>query len=744
VKDTDDPAEAALDGEAEVARITEVDITGAARALAVLRWSDFLLVVGCGSIAVATVPETLLQVYRGQLSAAGMSLAMILGFGFVTYTGWRHVGVIEPRVWRAYLWVFPLLSVVAGALALGSISTFVEKGWHALDEFSWFIQLGTALQFVGIAIPGFVCILLLRRWWIPAAGMTLRALLEGLTARAGAEAQRLKLVPRAQLVRGLLFGLAGAAVLITLAFLPMTTEGGRPSTFLRANRSISLFGFFLLVRGRRYFQVSADSLLAIDKRSPILFLRSFADDERQRYRSSQRALLDFSLETRLANHFQRFGPFIAIGSPKDKIPQPGAARVRLKDEEWKARVQAWMNEAKLIIMYCGTTESVNWELRRVVDIERATNLIVMFPEIKSWRRSVRRQDIALRVKRLREVFGKTKWTEELTAFDEFEGARAMIFRADGSMLIVKSRSRSRDAYHLAALVAHQQLLDPAGAVQTEPAQGRALRRWTFVIAGAATAAMLAAGGALLAKVKAATPNHGTLLSFGQSGLYYQSPVSEAAAKRVGEALLQKGYLDVNRAVTVQLVQQADRYQLRFVVGPSGVIDQEDALQLEMTGMEISAAALARGAVDVVLCDQQLEPTRVLPRTTRLDFSGGQVYYTAPVTAQDAQLVGNVLADTEFFSAERKPSVHLGREEGTNQIRFFSVNPSSVNDPEILAGFSALGSEVARTALGGRPLVLHLCDGQYQSLRQVRVDPGRDVAEAQDPARGAVLPRSANP
>ena len=84
----------------------------------------------------------------------------------------------------------------------------------------------------------------------------------------------------------------------------------------------------------------------------------------------------------------------------------------------------------------------------------------MFPEIKGWRSSRRKQDIAARVKQIRGVFKDTPWNEELTEFSDFAGLRAMLFRADSSMVMFKSRSRSRDAYHLAALIAHQQLLDP--------------------------------------------------------------------------------------------------------------------------------------------------------------------------------------------------------------------------------------------------------------------------------------------
>jgi hypothetical protein len=37
----------------------------------------------------------------------------------------------------------------------------------------------------------------------------------------------------------------------------------------------------------------------------------------------------------------------------------------------------------------------------------------------------------------------------------------MVFRPDGSMVMIKSRRRNRDAYHLAALIAHREVLAPS-------------------------------------------------------------------------------------------------------------------------------------------------------------------------------------------------------------------------------------------------------------------------------------------
>jgi len=176
------------------------------------------------------------------------------------------------------------------------------------------------------------------------------------------------------------------------------------------------------------------------------------------YHSSKKALLDFSLETRLYYHFSRFGPFVAIGSPNETDPQLGAARVLLSDDEWQSRVLSWIRNARLIIMYSGTTHWVNWELRQVIGNECATRLILMIPEIRAllW---ARKEEISARVEQIREGFRGTPWEEELLCFNDFARLRAMLFRPDGSMVMVRSRSNSRDSYHLAALVAHHILID---------------------------------------------------------------------------------------------------------------------------------------------------------------------------------------------------------------------------------------------------------------------------------------------
>jgi hypothetical protein len=76
-----------------------------------------------------------------------------------------------------------------------------------------------------------------------------------------------------------LLAAAGAIVLVP-QFLPLGDFGmiGNLAASGILGLILGIAAFYALFRAKQYFQVSADSLLASDKRKPILFLRSFSDD----------------------------------------------------------------------------------------------------------------------------------------------------------------------------------------------------------------------------------------------------------------------------------------------------------------------------------------------------------------------------------------------------------------------------------------------------------------------------------
>ena len=697
-----------------VARITSIDIGRPARALALLRWSDVILVLGCGSGAVAIVPEALLALARSEWIDVILQLPIAAILAFAAYTGWRHAGVIDPRVWCSYLWVFPLLAGLAVFIVLSVIAEWRSHGANPFKDPESFASVYGLLVYIGISIPGFLCVLLLRHTRIAPMSAPLQDVLIELSARGGTSGLSVAR-HRVNVRRGVAFGVVGALLLIGVLFAPWPTRLEHLKIAARVIDQVKLLAASLLLLARRYFQVSADALLQVDRRPPILFLRSFSDDERYQYVSSTRALLDPSLESRLANHFHRFGPFVAIGSPKETVPQIGAARVLLRENEWQGRVLGWMKDASVIIMYGGTTQWVNWELRQVIESGRATRLILMFPEIKGWRPSRRAKDISLRVAQIREAFKDTPWKEELAEFDDFAGLRAMLFRPDGSMVMIRSGSRTREAYHLAALIAHQQLLK----LDVSPSAGARehtswLRRPAVAVGVLASAAI-----AVLGAVYLFTRPGDTRLTFKKGELRYGGGVTDEEARSVGEHLVQQGFFSDDRDSTVQLHRKGGRYRLRFVIQSNYAADPSTAIQFAVLGTRIARESLRGKPVEVGLSDDRLNLIKVVAPTTVMAFGNCEVYYTEPVTAADAKAVGDVLLQSGFFGDDAERAVYLGREDGLYQLRFV-VDPSRLDDPDVKMGFREIARGIAVEALGGRPIVLHLCDDHLRTLHRERL------------------------
>ena len=90
-------------------------------------------------------------------------------------------------------------------------------------------------------------------------------------------------------------------------------------------------------------------MLEYDQRPPIVFLRSFKDDDRKVWMARQDdAALLVGFEDALSEIFLRVGPFIALGSTKDFVPRLGAARTYRDDSVWRAKAKQWMNNAAWI------------------------------------------------------------------------------------------------------------------------------------------------------------------------------------------------------------------------------------------------------------------------------------------------------------------------------------------------------------------------------------------------------------
>jgi hypothetical protein len=432
----------------EAARIEEIDLGSVPRKLGRMRLVDYLLVFVAGPMVVGALISF---ISRWSLPSL-IDLDLALMRGLLLFVGLRNFGMIEPSNWFEYMITLPFALIFSLLVIYGSISS----GAHLSEEQSRGVLYLVTLA--GASLLGGVTAFQLLFGKIGPSNTRLTDWLSQLDAQGVAATSGIKtrVVDRR---RGLLLAGCGCFVLalpyLVLLALPLLRE-----LVTRFGLFLSWFAFGLLVRSKRYFQPNAEVLLAVDRRSPVLLLRSFKDDEKAHFGMGERQLFDFSLEARLVRHFMRFGPFIAVGSPLDNVPQIGAARAKLADNEWQGVVLSWMRAASVIVMLAGKTKWVTWELSTLVEGQYLEKLILLVPST-GFRRARRRAESVARLEHVKSALSDTGWAKALAAIDRTETVRAITFGSHGTMTLIRGKDFSRDAYHLAALLAHDRMLPSA-------------------------------------------------------------------------------------------------------------------------------------------------------------------------------------------------------------------------------------------------------------------------------------------
>ncbi|MCA1708387.1 MAG: hypothetical protein LC808_35965, partial [Actinobacteria bacterium] len=125
--------------------------------------------------------------------------------------------------------------------------------------------------------------------------------------------------------------------------------------------------------GRAYAK-SAATRLRKDPRPPVLYLRSFHDDPSTRKATRLGSLI--TEEQAVAAVVDDIGPFIGLGRADRVI---GAARAEVADADWRPAVAWLLANAGLVVLRCGTGESLFWELEQAVKILRPEQLLMLVP-----------------------------------------------------------------------------------------------------------------------------------------------------------------------------------------------------------------------------------------------------------------------------------------------------------------------------------------------------------------------------
>ena len=150
---------------------------------------------------------------------------------------------------------------------------------------------------------------------------------------------------------------------------------------------VTLAGLRMIQRTRPWLARSAEAVRAADKRAPVLYLRSFRDDDLMQYYTNQISQdpQNRTNEQALANAFGLVGPVIGLPQP-GSAPRLGVARTQREHVQWQTDVIELMREAALVVTRIGETDGLRWELEQALKLVPPERLVFVIPaQADRWR-----------------------------------------------------------------------------------------------------------------------------------------------------------------------------------------------------------------------------------------------------------------------------------------------------------------------------------------------------------------------
>jgi hypothetical protein len=151
---------------------------------------------------------------------------------------------------------------------------------------------------------------------------------------------------------------------------------------------ISPFAGYALAYGRRLRSKSGTEAMADDPRPPVVYFRSFEDDDRPAYEGLAAAFSPFrwgrTQEEEIVQSLQGLGPVVAIGNPKESTPLAGAARLYIRHEDWRAVAHQLLEEAALVVYRQGLTPGLVWEIGRGRQVLQPHRVLLVILDIANY------------------------------------------------------------------------------------------------------------------------------------------------------------------------------------------------------------------------------------------------------------------------------------------------------------------------------------------------------------------------
>jgi hypothetical protein len=128
-----------------------------------------------------------------------------------------------------------------------------------------------------------------------------------------------------------------------------------------------------------------------DATAPILFLRSFADDQariKPRSGGLLTAILDFgrapdSIDQLLTYEFAARAPVVALGKPGERRPPFGARRIYADHAGWKGEIEALFSSSQAIVLVIDRSQGIEWEIEQCLarpELREKTLFLMRAPE----------------------------------------------------------------------------------------------------------------------------------------------------------------------------------------------------------------------------------------------------------------------------------------------------------------------------------------------------------------------------
>jgi hypothetical protein len=102
---------------------------------------------------------------------------------------------------------------------------------------------------------------------------------------------------------------------------------------------------------------------------------------------------------------------------------------------------------------------------------------------------------------------------------------------------------------------------------------------------------------------------------------------------------------------------------------------------------------------------------------KLEYNGGELYYTKNVTETEAKKLGDYMVKEGFYDGTKK-SVQLDKDGSTYQFRMVVLKDKQ-NDPATAATMKTVANELSQNVFNNAPTEVHICDDQLKTLQVVK-------------------------